>query len=341
MSAICRRALAMLLISALLLPCLPAAAAASSQVSLPSQLAAFREKYGLTEQNFALSYRNTVTGESYSFNDTAFFPAGSTYKLPLNVYYYEQEAAGVFDDSLSIEGCSLAECHYRSLVLSDNDISIAMLYHLGTFWEYKSCIFPYGGMDDAEMAYIYWVDNYFCTRYMLGVLQYVYDRQDAFSELLGYMKQAQPGQYLAAYGRDYAVAHKYGLFEEAINDVAIVYTPMPYLVACFTNGLANGWEVLAQVNALLCDYTVQASAILSRTAQLLMQLCERFHSAAQRILETVAQWSPHLAGQNRLSAQLSSPAPARSVRPSPLSQAPPPINLRQSSNCLANPRLHL
>ena len=55
---------------------------------------AFRAEHDLTEDNFELSYYNTVTGESYDFNETKMLYGASTYKLPLNLYYYDMQLAG-------------------------------------------------------------------------------------------------------------------------------------------------------------------------------------------------------------------------------------------------------
>ena len=54
----------------------------------------FARRATLTEDNFAISYYDTVTGESYDWNETHMMIAGSTFKLPLNLYYYELENAG-------------------------------------------------------------------------------------------------------------------------------------------------------------------------------------------------------------------------------------------------------
>ena len=54
----------------------------------------YMEQRGLNGENFSLSYYNTVTGEAYAYNDTRMMVAGSTYKLPLNMYYYEMERDG-------------------------------------------------------------------------------------------------------------------------------------------------------------------------------------------------------------------------------------------------------
>ena len=69
----------------LLVLSLSLAVSAGALEELETLLTEFREEYGLNENNFSLCYRDTVTGEEYRFNDTAFLFAASTYKLPLNL----------------------------------------------------------------------------------------------------------------------------------------------------------------------------------------------------------------------------------------------------------------
>src|SRR5699024_2372353 len=65
-----------------------------SVLTLEDVMADFMADWGLNSENFAVSYYNTVTGESYAFNDTHMMVAASTFKLPLNLYYYDLEHAG-------------------------------------------------------------------------------------------------------------------------------------------------------------------------------------------------------------------------------------------------------
>ena len=236
------------------------AVSAGALEELEALLTEFREEYGLNENNFSLCYRDTVTGEEYRFNDTAFLFAASTYKLPLNLYYYEQEQAGTLSPSAPVGGVPLSRAHYQSLVWSDNEVSHNMIYNLGSFRTYKEKMRKYFTMDDADIPYTYYSGNYYCTAMMLDTLQYLYERQENFPELLDYMKQAQPEEYFARYAGDTEVAHKYGFFydeEEAVvtvNDVGIIYAPHPFLLAVYTKNAGDGVEVLARVCERLIQY---------------------------------------------------------------------------------------
>ena len=244
----------------LLVLSLSLAVSAGALEELEVLLTEFRVEYGLNENNFSLCYRDTVTGEEYRFNDTAFLFAASTYKLPLNLYYYEQEQAGTLSPSAPVGGVPLSRAHYQSLVWSDNEVSHNMIYNLGSFRTYKEKMRKYFTMDDADIPYTYYSGNYYCTAMMLDTLQYLYERQENFPELLDYMKQAQPEEYFARYAGDTEVAHKYGFFYDeeeevvTVNDVGIIYAPHPFLLAVYTKNAGDGVEVLARVCERLIQY---------------------------------------------------------------------------------------
>lgn len=253
------------LLAALLTLLLAVPAMAVEEQAPSEELTALMEQflsdYGLNENNFSVCYRNTVTGETYRYNDTAFMVAASTYKLPLNLYYYELEQSGELSPDSYVGGMTLSDAHYQSLVWSNNDVSIDMLYNLGNFRTYKEKMRKYFTMEDSEIDSVYYGDNYYCTSMMLDALSYLYDNREQFSQMIDYMKQAQPGQYFDRYMDEYEVAHKYGYFVDddkgvtAVNDTGIVYTAEPFLLAVYTANAPGGEEVVAQACRLLADYT--------------------------------------------------------------------------------------
>ena len=224
--------------------------------TLADVVADYMEERGLHENNFSMSYYNTVTGEAYAYNDTKMMVAGSTYKLPLNMFYYELERDGEIasDAYIPRADTTLDICHRESLVNSNNDMSIGLLYNLGNFTTYKNCMRKYFSMTDAEIDPLYYADNYYCTRMMMDALRYLYDNRADFEEMIGYMKQAQPGQYFEARVSEYEIAHKYGWFEGAVNDTGIFYTPQPFLLAVYTQDVSEA--VVGEVAELMTNYTV-------------------------------------------------------------------------------------
>lgn len=225
--------------------------------TLPSLMAQLQSQYGLNETNFSLCYYNTVTGESYEYNPDAWMVAASTFKLPLNLYYYEQEAAGAIDPHAYIAGAALSDIHYKSIVESNNELSLALLYNLGSFRTYKQLMLDtYGHYTAEQIPEAALRSNLYTTGFMMDVLQYLYPRAEQFPELIDYLKEALPDQYFKKYVTDYPIAHKFGSYNTAENDVGIIYTPEPYLLAVYTYGLADGEEVVARINEAICAYNV-------------------------------------------------------------------------------------
>ena len=227
-----------------------------TDLSLEQAMDEFMQAYGLDATNFSVSYHNTGTGERYTFNDKTFMVAGSTYKLQLNMYYYELEHAGTMapDVYISRVGATLDVAHEQSLVYSNNEMSIGMLYNLGEFRSYKELMRKYFTMPEEEIEPIYYKDNYYCTHMMMDALSYLYEYRADFEEMIGYMKQAQPGEYFKKYVTEYEVAHKYGWFEGAVNDVGIIYTPQPFLLAVYSTFV--GTAPVEQAARLFTNYTL-------------------------------------------------------------------------------------
>lgn len=265
--------------------------APAQEEDLAALFEAFRAEHSLTEDNFAVSYYDTVTGESYDWNETQMLVAASTYKLPLNLYYYELENAGeITPDTMITEGgATLDRCHYLSIVESNNEISHALLYRIGTFPVYKEAMRKYFTMTDEEIDPKYYRNNFYCTRMMMDTLKYVYERAEEFPELLEYMKQSHPqNDYFKKYVTDVEIAHKYGSFEGAENDVGIFYTERPFLLAVYTQ--SAGVEIVSQAAKLAYDYNIEQTELAKRAAreEELAQALASFEEEKQARMERAA-----------------------------------------------------
>ena len=253
------------LISALLAVLLLAAPvlAADEPDTLAARFDALRAEYHLDETNFAVSYYNTVTGEEYNWNETAMFTAASTFKLPLNLYYYELQNEGKIsgDTVLTEGGATLDRCHYLSLVESNNELSIAMLYRIGDFRTYKETMRRYFTMTDDEIDPKYYQDNYYCTRMMMDALKYLYAHADEFPEMLDYMEQSLPrdAYFLHDLADEVTIAHKYRSSEGAENDTGIFYTEQPFLLAVYTQSV--GERIVALAADLAYDYNLEQTRL--------------------------------------------------------------------------------
>ena len=93
---------------------------------------------------------------------------------------------------------------------------------------------------------------------MMSALKKLYENAEDYEELIGYMKESNPQDgYFRRYVTECEVAHKYGSFEGAEDDVGIIYAEQPFLLAVYTYyaGPAGGEDLCGQTARLLKDYT--------------------------------------------------------------------------------------
>ena len=171
--------------------------------------------------------------------------------------FYEMEQEGKIDPNETFlwTGMTLSEVHRQSVLFSNNEVSEAMTGYWNNYYIYKENMRKYSSMPVEEIDPQFYLTNVSCTRLMVDTLKYLYDNSDRFEELIGYMKDAVPGEYFKAGVQEFEIAHKYGAINEFVNDVAIIYTPQPILLAVYTQGI-HGEGVCAQVARLVTDYTL-------------------------------------------------------------------------------------
>lgn len=156
----------------------------------------------------------------------------------------------------------LSELMHKSLVDSDNDAAEILLrdaYQGKGYDNYLTRIEKYGGLSGTAFSFNNYdrqtlYDNYFPARYMIGCLQYLYSHAEDYALIIDDLKKAMPGAYFKRY-INVEVAHKYGHFQSAYNDVGIIYSETPFLLVCYTDGLANGESITGRLAELMANYT--------------------------------------------------------------------------------------
>ena len=245
------RLLASLLLAALLL-CSPALADGAAD-ALDAAVGALFEEYDLSERNFALGFRALSDGTEYWHNADKLFETASLYKLPLNMYFYELEAAGEMASDESIYGVPLDYCHEQSLVYSNNELSQLMVDWIGSYRQFKEIAFGYTGLDESERGFDYYASGGFTARMMVGMLQTLWDDPETFGQEIEYLKEANPGEYLESGECGLEIAQKYGYehYDGVLNIciAGIVYTEEPFLITVLTRGVGRADELMGK----LCD----------------------------------------------------------------------------------------
>ncbi|MGN1002533.1 MAG: serine hydrolase [Oscillospiraceae bacterium] len=316
-----KRVLALGLLLALLLslPCRAAAEEpddAFSGKTFDEIMAAFMEENGLTEENFSMGWYNTGTGESWYFNADRFLPAGSMYKLPLNMEFERRLNEGLLSPDDLVGGYKVETAMYLSLVYSDNEVSQDMRYLLTQNRdEYRLILSQFSGLDESELPPEYFTDNGMSPRFVLNTLLYLYENRDSFPTVIGLMKQAHPDAYFRKDQGEYEIAHKYGSFEGMLNDCGIVFTPTPFLLVAFTKSVPEAELVLGSLCRMLTRYSLyldeQAALAAEEEARLRAEEQARLEAQEE---ERLAREEAERRAQEALQA-LATPTPVPTPAP--------------------------
>lgn len=227
---------------------------------------AFLTEYGLNESNFSLSYYNLDTGESYGYNEDAFFPSGKLWTLPLHMYYYDEESNDAFlppigsNEEFQISGMSLEDCRYHSIILSDERVSETMRAEVGSLPLYLETVNTrYGLIAPEELPEAYWEGNVLSARYLMNCLQTVQAHPSVYTRMMENFRFAQKVDAFRGNSSPYVRVQIRGEADGFVGAVAEVYAEQPYLLVAFVSEEAGGDDVLAALNDMLCAHVEEVS----------------------------------------------------------------------------------
>ncbi len=232
---------------------------------LNERLAEIMHIYDLDETRLAYAYSPADSDDVIVYNEDALFQCASVYKLPLNMYYYELESAGLIEPDALVNGYRLDICHKHSLVYSNNEMSEGMIKAMGSYRYFKESIAVYSGVDLETVDGEYFWNSVFSANMLLETVRYLYNNSELFSECIFYMKQAQPGQYIRGGVTQYEIAQKYGYLSDGDSSIqvavaGIVYTPEPFILVILTNNVWGALELMSDLSAAFCDYNLSMTA---------------------------------------------------------------------------------
>lgn len=247
--------------------------------------------YHLTDENIAISYQNTVTGETYAYNDTTYLFAASAYKLPLNMYYYMMINSGEISTSANVGGYVLSEAQRLSILLSDNDSSMALQHALSNYTDYKNLMLQTFGdsyfSDITNADPVTYLDNYYPSGFLLNVLQYLYANMDDFPEMLSYMCSDEQNNAVYNTVRDNVTVYQKQGWTSTDNAVAeIVMCDEPYLAAIIINDPAyRSPEILSEVNEVIYQYHIEMENYTENINSYAEELIDKENDDVVRIKE--------------------------------------------------------
>ena len=219
----------------------------------------FLAESGIDPSQVAFTYRNAITGEQFAMNDLQPMTAGSTYKLPLNMLVVDEVAKGKFNltDRFDITNTyyeyvgehdnyvaafdgamSIPDMQRYSLVYSENTPAYALADRLGGMEQARKLFSRYGQSRSPEVK-TFSEDNKTTTDYYIHVLEYLWNHQEKYADLLELIGESFPGEYYKKFLPDLVIQQKPGYVAEALNVDAIVRESTPYLVAIYTAGLGG------------------------------------------------------------------------------------------------------
>ncbi len=226
-----------------------------------------QSKYGLTEENFAFFYYRIEDKKYYFYNENKVFTAGSTVKVPVAMYYYDQINNGqmnlndtiVYEKDDYEDGNGSTSAMYKigqnvpisyllkeSIIDSDNTAVNILIKNLGKE-KYRYKIAEY--TDEKEkLPEEFYSENITTASFGYHVIDHIYQNQAQYEELINYMKHSSMNLYLKKYIDKYEVAHKYGSYEGYVHDYGFVLANKPYLIGIYTKDIPNADEVIAQIS---------------------------------------------------------------------------------------------
>lgn len=227
----------------------------------------YMAKHNLTDQNFALGFYHTGTGQTYYYGEDRFLTAASMYKLPLNMIYTDLIAEGRRSEADPLRGRSVGSAMYDSMVYSDNDAAIALCNGLLPDFDWSwtamwQSLARYSDLSVSELPYNFASANLMSPHLLLQTLRHLYENQEHYAGVLEKMKRANAGHYLRFNDPEtYVIAQKYGAIDGFINVSAVVWTPQPYLLVIFTRyALPSGEQVLGDLRDLTTEYALYLEA---------------------------------------------------------------------------------
>ena len=254
-----------------------------AHMSLVDTVKAYMSEASIAPDAVAFSYKNTKTGETFYMNDTQPMTAGSTYKLPLNMLVVDKVVEGKYtlDQRFDITNTnyellsehnayvaqfdgamSIPDMQEYSLVYSENTPAYALAERLGGMDKAYTMFGKYG-KSKADIKTIQQEGNKTTTDYYIQVLDYLWNHQDKYADIIHYMEVSFPDEYYKRYWPNLRIVQKPGYVREALNVDAVVFEDTPYLIALYTAGLGGSTEDSSEINGYGYSQLTQLTYVIN------------------------------------------------------------------------------
>lgn len=233
-------------------------------------IAEIKTANNLTADNFAFFYYNPQTQKYYFDNQDKYFKGASTVKVPVAMIYYDKIRNGELTEESTLQytsddyeaGGGTTASKYKvgnyipisflleqSIINSDNTAVNILIDGIG----YRKCRELMAKYSDEEFIADFYTSNLTKASFGFDIINHIYQNQENYQELIGYMKQSSFGEYLKKYITEYDVAHKYGSYAGNVHDYGIVFADSPYLIGVYTQNVPNADELIANISRQVLD----------------------------------------------------------------------------------------
>lgn len=224
------------------------------------------EKYGIEEgqENLALSYYNTVTGETHYYNEDKYFVTASLFKVPLCMLVAEQVADGKITMDEQIYNSSFEYLEFRALAHSDNEAALMLENYLGGYLKFRDLQVKYMGSDPKDdIGDATYYESYNTAKQITNCLKILQADPEQYPGVIENMLIDTPYEYFKMWDRRYPTAQKWGYVphtdeygaHDYVNNGGIIYTDQPIILLVLTDNLSLGYDVIGEYATLMIDYT--------------------------------------------------------------------------------------
>ncbi len=237
----------------------------------------------LLDSNISIVYENLVTDERYTYRGDARYDAASTVKVPMGMVVYQLMHEEVFPHDLKIkyEACNqflgdgytmapegsllgIRDLIENAIRFSGNTSTSSIFNYF-----YKNGNYIHDVMD-WRLGMHYSNDNSMSANEGIRLMEELYHNPHGvagYNELVDFMKTTTWRYYFTRHLEGVEIAHKYGLYSSAMNELGIVYAAEPYAFAIYTSEhggyvfwpelgwLIHQWHTTGDANLAAIPYT--------------------------------------------------------------------------------------
>lgn len=222
------------------------------------------------KNNVSIYYKNTVSDVEYSLNTQTERYGASTQKLLIAQYYYmlmEDEpekvpAALMFSfDAFAGDGFGVESEYYvgdyipldillNSMIkISDNTATNILLANID-YTIFEDQMKMYGELFTMDSFF----QNLVSVDLLHEVLIEIYDHPSRYSQLWIDLGNASKEFHFAKELENVGVYHKYGAYEDSINDAGLIQAPEPFVLIVLSDSNSLSDEDLGELARILYEY---------------------------------------------------------------------------------------